>query len=104
MASMGGREPGHLDIITKDIPGRGQRIVMASEKHFLMIPARSPGKHGSDIQVLSQHLTPHVVWFYAFLRAFIVTAARGMNMVVGTIPAQFFHIYPASQLKGRSIL
>src|SRR5436190_18337608 len=94
MAGMRGRKARYFNIIPHDIILSRKRADLTGEIFLLMIPTGSPGQHCSDIKVFTKNLSPHVHRRNSLFSAFIVTAASGMHVMVGTIPSQFGHMYP----------
>src|SRR5215469_17772616 len=64
-----------------------------------MIVAGSPVQNGSYTECLAQHVAHHILWPHSFRRAFIMTAAGGVNMMVSRIPAAGGRIDPPPQRK-----
>src|SRR5688572_24852772 len=64
-----------------------------------MIPAGTPGKNCTNIQVLTKYLTPHVLWTYIFLRTFVMRTSGSMNMMVSTVVSQLREVDPTAKLK-----
>ena len=69
------------------------------KKLFLMIPAKSPGEYTSDVQGLSQDLSPDICRVDSMLRVFIVTTASSVHMMIGAVPSKFSQVGPPPELK-----
>src|SRR5215831_17163280 len=75
--------------------GRRKRVHATFEIAFLMIPARSPAQAAPDVQVLAENVAHHVLGRDALRRAFIMSAAGGMDVMVARPPAALGRVYPA---------
>ena len=60
VAAVARREAGHFDVVAQQIIRRGQRMDLALEIAFLVIPARSPAQAAADVEILAEHMPHHV--------------------------------------------
>ena len=104
MAGMGGREARNFHVVTHQVVVRGKLVILAFEVLFLVVPAGPPGEDAGHVQVFAKCLPPHVPGTNPLLRALIVTATGGMDMMVQAVPAQVGHMHPALELKGGLVL
>src|SRR5919108_4631034 len=76
-------------------------IVSSREKPFLRIETGTPGEGGADLQVLAERVANHIRGEHAFGRIHVVSAARGVNVMVTRPPAELCGIDPALDLEAR---
>ncbi len=93
------REAGDLDVVAHQVVLGGKRVDLAIEELLLGIPARAPGEDAADVEVFTQDVPPHVFGLHAFGRAFVVSAAGGVHVVVAGVPPHLGQVNPALELK-----
>ena len=90
-----GGEARDLDVVAHQVFGGRQRVHLAVEELLLGVPARAPGQHAADVEVLAQDVPHHVVGLDALGRALVVGAAGGVDVVVAREPVHLRQVDPA---------
>src|SRR5688572_10862021 len=85
MTGMRRREAGDLHVIAHHVLIVGERMRLALEVRFLVVPTGTPAQHTGDVQIFSDGLPPHVLGLNAFLRTLVVAAACGMHVMVTAV-------------------
>src|SRR5262249_9385643 len=66
-----------------------------AEELLLVVVAGSPGQHRAHVEGLALDLGQHVPRTHALLRALVVRASRGVDVVVAGVPAVLRGVDPA---------
>src|SRR4051812_39857783 len=74
-------------------------MIVPGEELLLIIIIRTPRQYRADIDALAPNLTHHVIRQYSLRRILVVTATRGMNVVVSRIPTGHRRIDPSFKLE-----
>src|SRR5260370_41661449 len=70
-------------------------MILTAEKLLLIVVARSPSQHGSDVQLLSLNLTDHVLRPDTFGGILVMRTARSVHVMIAGIPAVLRRIDPS---------
>ena len=92
-----------LDVVVQQIGRTRDEVVSAREEPFLRIESGTPGEGCPDLQVLTERMAHHVRGEHAFGRIHVVSAARGVNVMVARPPAELCGIDPTLDLKARAL-
>src|SRR4051794_21895819 len=101
MAAFMRTEAGDFDVITQQIRRMRNDVFATGEKLLLIIEARPPGEVRTDLQVFALAVPGHVGRMNAFSGRGVMRAARRVNMMIATPPAQAGGIDPAPHLKAQ---
>ena len=96
---MRGRETGNFHVVTHHVLVVRERMRLALEKSFLVIPTRPPAQHTGDVQIFSDRLPPHMLGLNPLFRTLVVAAPRGMHMMIAAVPAAASQVNPTLQLQ-----
>src|SRR5262245_22319842 len=94
VAAMTRGEARNLNVIAHQVIGGRKLVDFALEELLLIVIARSPRKHRSDIESFAQNMTHHILWEDSLSRTFIMRAPGGVNMMIPRIPAKGSGINP----------
>ena len=82
MARVAGRKTRHFEVVVHQAPRLRQRVVLTREELLLIVVARSPGEHRSEIEGLAFNLPEHVLRQHAFGWILVMGAAGRVNVMV----------------------
>src|SRR5260370_12628967 len=70
-------------------------MMLTAEKLLLIVEARTPSQHGSDVQLLTLNLTDHVLRSDTFGGILVVRTAGSVHVMIAGIPAVLRRIDPS---------
>ena len=104
MPRVRGREPADLDVVSHQVVRLRQGVRLPLKELFLGIPARAPGQHAADVQILAQDMPHHVGGTDPFGRAVVMGTPRCVNVMVSRVPEPLGRVNPPPQLDCQTLI
>ncbi len=92
-------EAGDLDVVAHQVVALREFVDVAGEELFLVVPARSPREHATDVEVFAENVPHHVFRLDALAGHVVVLAAGGVDVVVAGEPAVVGKLNPPLEPK-----
>src|SRR3569832_156028 len=97
-----GTETGNFHVVTKQVRVAGAFIDGSGEELLLVIETRAPREIRADLEILASAMTDHVGRMNAFGGLGVVSATRGVNVVIPGPPTHERGIDPPGDFESRA--
>src|SRR5205085_10857300 len=97
MPGVARRESRNLEVVMNEPVRRGGRVVAAREELLLVVVPGAPGEDRADVEAFAAHLAAHVGRIHSNRRVLVMTAAGGVDVVIGGVPPEGGRIDPAAK-------
>src|ERR1043166_7616938 len=95
MAERFGPEAADFQIVLHHTGWAAELVDRGREKAFLVIEARSPGEHATDVESFTIYLKEHIFWSDPFTRSGVMSATGAVDVVIAAKKAICRGVDPA---------